>query len=233
MSAQHTPGRCYITKSSAGHYTATLKDLDGKTLHIEDQLPTLDAARASNAEAVLRMLTQHASEVCDHTPDSFSSGVQAIALNAHSALRTAAVAKASAQHATGPCPITPTRLRWLQHLATQRHETPWSKMPKDSSGIRGVTNQTWGPMRDAGLIAVRFGQRHFSEPSDHQFTITDAGRAAIAKATGCAPSSLAAQLATAVDAVDEGHDAFCMLILRGKECSCGLAKATGSASCPR
>lgn len=33
---------------------------------------------------------------------------------------------------------------------------------------------------------------------------------------------LAQQLATAVDAIDAGHDAFCMMVLRGKECTCGV-----------
>lgn len=90
----------------------------------------------------------------------------------------------SEQNTPGLCSMTPTRLRWLQHLAAQRHETPWSKMPKDSTGIRSATNQTWVPMRDAGWITVRFASRHYSERSDHLFAITDAGRAAIAKATG-------------------------------------------------
>ena len=93
----------------------------------------------------------------------------------------------AAKHTPGPCPITPARLRWLQHLAKQTHkggEVPWSRMPARENGLGACTSQTWRPMVDAGLITQRFGQRHFTEPVDHLFAITDAGRAAIAKATG-------------------------------------------------
>lgn len=91
------------------------------------------------------------------------------------------------KHTPGPCPITPARLRWLQVLAEQKHkggEVPWDRMPKRSNCVGSVTNRTWRPMVDAGLITARFGQRHFSEMPDWLFAITDAGRAAIAKATG-------------------------------------------------
>lgn len=95
----------------------------------------------------------------------------------------------AAKHTPGDCPITPTRLRWLEHLAKQSHkggEVPWSKMPGRINGMGGATNQTWRPMVAAGLITQRFGQRHFTEPVDHLFAITDAGRAAIAAAKGAA-----------------------------------------------
>jgi hypothetical protein len=88
-----------------------------------------------------------------------------------------------AKHTPGPCPVTPTRLRWLQHLA-KHGESRWERMPKRENGLGAVTNATWRPMVAAGLITARYGQRHFSEPTDWLFTITDAGRAAIAKATG-------------------------------------------------
>lgn len=91
----------------------------------------------------------------------------------------------SARHTLGLCPITPARLLWLQHLA-KHGETPWGRMPKNSSNgsPRHMTSKTWRPMVDAGLITSRFGTRHFSEFPDHLFTITDAGRAAIAESLG-------------------------------------------------
>jgi len=88
----------------------------------------------------------------------------------------------SAQNTPGPCAMTPTRLLWLQQLAKQG-ETRWERMPKRKNGLGVVTNKTWRPMVNAGLITARYAQRHFSEPMDWLFAITDAGRAAIAQAT--------------------------------------------------
>jgi DNA-binding PadR family transcriptional regulator len=83
--------------------------------------------------------------------------------------------------------ITPMRAAWLAHLALHG-ETPWAKMPKSDKRpnrfakvLRGATNQTWSPMVDAGWITLRCGQRNFREPMDHLFTITDAGRTALAR----------------------------------------------------
>lgn len=81
------------------------------------------------------------------------------------------------------CRVTPTRLRWLQHLA-KHGETPWGRMPKRDNALGAVTNGTWKPMVDAGLITARYGQRGFREPVDWLFSITDVGRAAIDKAEG-------------------------------------------------
>src|SRR5262249_38131405 len=47
--AKHATGRPrgYITKSKAGHYTATMRDGRGVLVNIQDKLPTLEAARAA------------------------------------------------------------------------------------------------------------------------------------------------------------------------------------------
>lgn len=43
--------RQYVTKSRAGHYTASLRDAQGVRVFIQDKLPTLEAARATLAKA--------------------------------------------------------------------------------------------------------------------------------------------------------------------------------------
>lgn len=69
----------------------------------------------------------------------------------------------TAQHTPGPCPITPARLLWLQCLAKDG-ETPWGRMPKNSNNgsPRHMTNKTWRPMVEAGLITSRYGTDSFS-----------------------------------------------------------------------
>lgn len=93
------------------------------------------------------------------------------------------------------CRLTPARVRWLKHLVTQRHETPWDEMPRRETpwdkmprredslqrDLGGMTSQTWRPMKKAGLITARYGQRHFSEASDWQFAITEIGRIALVR----------------------------------------------------
>lgn len=89
----------------------------------------------------------------------------------------------SAAKHTGPCEMTETRLKWLRHLA-KNGETGWTRMPKNARGWTG-NNRIWVPMREAGWITARFyAPRAGMEPTDHYFAITDAGRAAIAKAVG-------------------------------------------------
>jgi hypothetical protein len=46
--------RGYITKSKAGHYTATVRDAQGVLLHIQDRLPSLQAAREENRAAIAK-----------------------------------------------------------------------------------------------------------------------------------------------------------------------------------
>jgi hypothetical protein len=47
-----TAGRGYITKSRSGHYTAKAVNADGRLIAISDKLPSLDAARAFNRDAL-------------------------------------------------------------------------------------------------------------------------------------------------------------------------------------
>lgn len=79
-----------------------------------------------------------------------------------------------------PCTITPARLQWLQHLA-KFGTTAWGRMPKRSNGLGAMTNQTWRPMVAAGLIEAKYHAPTWRDVVDHHFTITDAGRAALAK----------------------------------------------------
>lgn len=86
--------------------------------------------------------------------------------------------------------MTAMRVKWLAHLAAHG-ETPWGQMPKSDRASnrftrtkRSATNKTWRPMVEAGLITSRYGQRSFRDLPDHLFTITDAGRAALARVQG-------------------------------------------------
>lgn len=76
--------------------------------------------------------------------------------------------------------ITEVRLRWLQHLA-KNGPTSWSRMPRKAGG-QSISNQTWRPMVDAGLISAEYRSPNFSQPKDWWFAITEVGTAAIAKA---------------------------------------------------
>jgi len=84
---------------------------------------------------------------------------------------------------TKPCAITATRLLWLRCLV-KSGELPRAKMPGRVNGLGAVTSATWRPMVDAGLITARFGTRHFSQPNDWLFAITDAGRVLFSKLVG-------------------------------------------------
>lgn len=82
--------------------------------------------------------------------------------------------------------LTETKLLWLHHLAkadARQPEVRWEKMPRTVTG-KTVSNRTWKPMAEAGLITARFGSVYCLDPLDWLFSITNAGRAAIARATG-------------------------------------------------
>jgi hypothetical protein len=51
-------------------------------------------------------------------------------------------------------------------------------------------------------------------------------------AGGVSASGLTQQLVRAVEASDEGHDPFCLAILRGKDCSCGFDQRPEGAAGP-
>lgn len=50
--------------------------------------------------------------------------------------------------------------------------------------------------------------------------------------TSQAPSGLAQQLATAVEAIEAEHDPLCMSVLRGKACTCGVVGIGGQTVAP-
>lgn len=79
--------------------------------------------------------------------------------------------------------LTPTRLAWLAHLA-KFGETAWDRMPARSNGNGSVTNRTWAPLVDAGLIEARYYAPNFASRTDYYFKITDVGRVALAKLEG-------------------------------------------------
>lgn len=80
-------------------------------------------------------------------------------------------------------PLSATRIIWLEHCA-KHGETAWSAMPRSKRG-RPVTNLTWRPMIDHGLLAGKY--KTVGYRTDWFFAITDAGRAALAKAKASAP----------------------------------------------
>lgn len=76
--------------------------------------------------------------------------------------------------------LTPVRRLWLEKLATSNHPVPWKYMPKRTGCASAVTNQTWRPMIEAGLITGKYECRDFRVGHDWYFEITDAGRALLA-----------------------------------------------------
>ena len=58
--------------------------------------------------------------------------------------------------------------------------------------------------------------------AERRWTVTHWRPLHVDQPDGGAASGLTQQLQRAVEASDEGHDPFCMAILRGKDCSCGL-----------
>lgn len=87
----------------------------------------------------------------------------------------------NAQH-TPEIKLTAPRLSWLKALNNSGDWIGWNWLPRRNGtmnyNVPALTNRTWVPMVTAGLIERRF---HLGE---NEFRITDAGRAAIAKATG-------------------------------------------------
>lgn len=78
--------------------------------------------------------------------------------------------------------MSPMRLTWLKHLA-EHGTTGWERMPKNARGY-SAGNSVWLPMRAEGWITGEcHAPRNGQDPFDWYFTITDAGRAAIEKAT--------------------------------------------------
>jgi hypothetical protein len=77
------------------------------------------------------------------------------------------------------CPLTPTRLIWLEHLA-KHGLTGWHRMPQSKLG-RPVTNLTWQRMRSAGLITGTYTQPTWRDQWNWYFDITPVGRAALEK----------------------------------------------------
>lgn len=87
--------------------------------------------------------------------------------------------------------LTPTRLAWLEHLE-KYGESLWDDMPKRKpsngcfgyGGVSSVTNATWRPMADAGLIETQCYMPRGCYKHGRYFKITEAGRAALADAKG-------------------------------------------------
>jgi len=79
--------------------------------------------------------------------------------------------------------ITETRALWLAHLE-KFGESAWSAMPKRrTKQLRPslVDNGTWNPMINAGLITGEVKDcREKWRGMEWHFTLTDAGRAALA-----------------------------------------------------
>jgi len=67
--------------------------------------------------------------------------------------------------------LTPIRLAWLQKLAIDGARD-WAHMPTNRIGARASRALVWGPLIQAGFITE----------AGHIFTITETGRAVLAKA---------------------------------------------------
>ncbi len=67
---------------------------------------------------------------------------------------------------------------WLRHLV-RYGETCWSRMPPKINSNRAVSNQTWQPMIDHGLITGELKAPDPAKPKDWWFNITQAGREAL------------------------------------------------------
>ncbi|HZX32369.1 MAG TPA: hypothetical protein VFF03_13540 [Rhodocyclaceae bacterium] len=77
----------------------------------------------------------------------------------------------------GQITLSPARLSWLTALAKTGQWTKWDNMPRRNGSmnprVASITNRTWTPMVDAGLIERRYHMGH------NEFRITDTGRAAL------------------------------------------------------
>ena len=79
--------------------------------------------------------------------------------------------------------VSPMRIKWLDYLATNG-TTEWEQMPKPEGHDRHTSSRTWLPMVNAGWIKTEAAW-HTETPGQRfnrrNFTITDAGRAVLAK----------------------------------------------------
>jgi len=99
-----------------------------------------------------------------------------------------------------------TRLDLRAHLARQREEVcaAWHALPDQLRQDQRLTR-----------LYYALGGTRMDDPAE-------------ADTSGAPPSGLTEQLATAVEAIEQEHDPLCMAVLRGKDCTCGVASVDGA-----
>jgi hypothetical protein len=124
-----------------------------------------------------------------------------------------------------------------QRGAPQRH-SGWVRLA-DSDWVNIVNHpEVLGHGNDADLAvacAVRLTEvrlRELNTMLAASPASKSAGGGGERDAGGVSASGLTQQLVRAVEASDEGHDPFCMAILRGKDCSCGFDQRAEGAAGP-